>query len=124
MCLYATTREALVAEEDITVIKVVKVQNGKYYSPFQGSPLYDNVLNKNVTANEAYGKYIVDYQGIHAYVSSKMAIRCRRYLELMSKGIIYKFISGIILKGTHYWRSEEGEIAAKYIKFDRSEEII
>ena len=127
MCLYATTKEALIAEEDIEVYKVVEVKNGRYYSPYMNSPLKeqaaceDTILPTGVFCSTP----LCTSQGIHAlrFVSSayKLMMNC----QLCNWEASYKIIKGTIPKGTPYWLDyNEEDIAAKYIKFDRSEERI
>ena len=123
MCLYATTREALIAKRDIRVIKVVKIVNGRYYSPYQECPLQNSVLNKDTVAKVSSSKYIIEHQGIHAYTCNAEATLCRKWLDLCNPYCKYIIINGVIPKGTYYWRNEGAEVAAKYIKFDRSKEV-
>lgn len=128
MCLFATTQEALIAEKDIEVYKVVLVSSGIYLSPHRQCPLPDGVENKDTVLpldKEWFNRPKCTYQGIHAtldYLSAELMQGMYCYLN---SNINHKIIKGTIPKGTHYWVDEKKRyIAAKYIKFDRSEEII
>lgn len=118
MCLYATTKEALIAEEDIKVIKAVRVKRGKYYSPYQQSLLEDKCLNINVITHTS----IIYGEGIHACTNIETAMHHKNHLERNFMHDKFILINGVIPKGTYYWKDGDGEIAAKHIKFDRSGE--
>lgn len=122
MCLYTKTKNALIAENDIKVYKIVYKCNGKYYSPYIEKVLTERASNVSTIAYESYNgpyksEYYITDQGVHAFTSLKRA----NYLCSMDCG--YVIITGIIPKGTRYWKGNDKDIAAKRIKFDLSKEV-
>ena len=121
MCLFATTQDALIAKEDIKVYKVVKLVDGKLYTPFRNTLLSERPKVKNIiipaTSVDYIPHYVVLGEGIHAYTDYGRATSMIAHSQNLT------VIEGIIPKGTHYWESKfnDDEIAAKYIDFGLKE---
>lgn len=130
MCLFASTQEALIAKEDIKVFKIVKIIDGKYYTPFRNVLLTENpqikdirIADSKISLTDIYSRYPVREEGIHAYTNFGCAIDNKNQFRIFNPYVTYKIIEGTIPKGTYYWKGmfTPLEIAAKYIDFGLDE---
>jgi hypothetical protein len=107
MCLYIGSKKPLVAKKDIVVYKFVNIENGKYVTPFQHTPVKVNALmiagggSEDIVLN-SHHKYIINGGAIHACTSSYNDDFCNVCLKAYIK------------EGTEFWVQDDfKEIAAR-----------
>lgn len=119
MCLYVRDKKPRVAKKDIMVLKYLRKENGRFYSPYQGTPvtigkvLVASPSEPNITFSsiDNFGREIsqIDSGVIHA-----MLFEDNSYSNYCAKAIIPK--------GTKYWIHSNGtEIAAEKMLITKEE---
>ena len=93
MCLFTNRTKPLVASKDLVVYKALTVEDGKYYTPYQGVEVklnsYLTVPDSKVRKMSLFGYYEINGEGIHSYTH-------------LGENIGFK---AIIPKGTPFWIS-------------------
>lgn len=95
MCLFTNRTKPLVASKDLVVYKVLTVEDGKYYTPYQSVEVklnsYLTVPDSKVRKTSLFGYYEINGEGIHSYTH-------------LGGHIGFK---AIIPKGTPFWISSD-----------------
>ena len=132
MCLYTKSKKPEISNEDIKVYKIVKIVNGKYYTPFMDKPLMETpeetvesdpsnfkrmtILNP-FTLSPAETLYQITKGAIHAYTKKVVAT------NVLSEHSVcfdtHEIIEGTIPAGAEYWEGTNFDICARNIKFDK-----
>ncbi len=117
MCLYATTGR-LIATDDLTVYKVMRVTKRPWWLAWLGDKLTSPFQHKRYwrlfTVRSILDKPLkegtVD-RGLHAY-RSQLAGKSRIHDTSQFYGEPFQLYKAVILKGSHYYLGNNGDIVA------------
>ena len=123
MCLITEQKTALIAEEDITIYKIVTSNNGRMHTLYRNSLVKLGVEYKSkidaVRDSPTRGRmsiYTVVNEALHAFTDKKKAMS----LYKMYRGGLYavSLLEGRIPKGSKYY-TNSSEIAADTMIYDK-----
>lgn len=129
MCLRTRKQKPLVAENDITVYKVLSIKSVEKDTPSEDDFLYTPVTNTKVKIGDfinaklkttylfrVFGVYEVGAEGVHSFIN----LRDARAMSISHGSFTYKVFECTIPKGTEYWVGiTTTEIASKKLLVKR-----